>query len=527
MNRRHSIRLGSWLVALALVGAAWFLFAPAQVGGRTSYAVIKGNSMEPGLHEGDLAIVRSRASYDVGDAVLFASETLGGAHVLHRIVAAEGGRFVTRGDNRTEDDPERFVEDTVVGGLWFTIPEVGSALEWVARPFHLAVAVFLLALVALAGGREVSKRRYGRPVRPVAAVPVVGGRPAGRWYPVLGSVLVAGLVAGALFAALAALAWTRPASELEQVPDGYVHGGAFTYESAVPPSTVYPEGLVSTGQAVFSELVDRVTFGFDYHFTSVERSSLRGSISLDAVLSDTRGWTRSLVLAPSEPFEGGDARIEGVLDLRRLESVVERMRELTSSSDPVYSLSIAPRVDVAGYTGSTVIDTAFEPMLPLRYDGLSLRLDTQAGEEPPLTPTADGTTAVTRETRVGFGALSIATGDARAFAAVGLVVALLLVAATALLLARRLRRSDVEVLHVRHGSRIIEAQIRIPDGRWVSDVSDPASIGAIAAHYDRVILHAAEPGGDVYLVDDGVAVYRYRVPSRQAAAASVSPAPGR
>jgi hypothetical protein len=96
-----------------------------------------------------------------------------------------------------------------------------------------------------------------------------------------------------------------------------------------------------------------------------------------------------------------------------------------------------------------------------------------------------------------------------------LVTALLIAGGAALLLARRLSRSDVELLHLRHGDRLVAAQVGIPDGRLVSDVDDPQSLGAIAEHYDRVILHA----GGVYLVDDGVTVYRYRAAPASAAAA--------
>jgi hypothetical protein len=106
------------------------------------------------------------------------------------------------------------------------------------------------------------------------------------------------------------------------------------------------------------------------------------------------------------------------------------------------------------------------------------------------------------------------------------MASLLLIAGTALLLAQRLGASPVNVLRTRYASRIVDAQVVIPDGRWVSDVRDAESLGVIAEHYDRVILHAAEPGADVYVVDDGVAVYRYRAAVARVPSASVSPAPG-
>ncbi len=528
MNRPSRNRLVGGLLTLALVVVAWLLLAPTQIGGRTGYAVIKGNSMEPGLHQGDLVLVRSRSSYGVGDAVLFESATLGSAHVLHRVVRIEGGRFVTRGDNRSQVDPGRFTDGAVVGELWLTVPAVGSAVEWVARPLHLALLAFLLAFLVLAGGREVSRRRQGPQAAPVRAEPVAGGEPLpGRGYSVTGSVLVAGLAAGVLFAALALLAWSRPSTEVKQVPGGYVQHGTFTYDADVRRSAVYPTGSVDTGQAIFTQLVDSVRFAFAYHFASEERASLRGAIGLDAVVSDGDGWSRSLALAPMRPFIGRDANIDGVLDLGRLERVVTRMRALTKATAPSFVVTVAPRVQTAGYAGSTVIDAEFQPSLPFSYDTLSLRLDGAGGEEPLLAPSADGVTTAVRTARVGAGPVSIATADARVIAAVGVLVSLLLVAGSALLLAREAPGTEVDMLHVRYGHRVVDAGIQIPDGRWVSDVEDAESLGVIAEHYDRVILHSVEPGGDVYVVDDGLAVYRYRTASATAAATSVSPAPGR
>ncbi len=53
----------------------------------------------------------------------------------------------------------------------------------------------------------------------------------------------------------------------------------------------------------------------------------------------------------------------------------------------------------------------------------------------------------------------------------------------------------------------------MPAERWVTEIDDMDALVRIADAYERVILHVVENGEDVYLVDDGVAVYRYRPPS--------------
>ena len=51
----------------------------------------------------------------------------------------------------------------------------------------------------------------------------------------------------------------------------------------------------------------------------------------------------------------------------------------------------------------------------------------------------------------------------------------------------------------------------MPEERWVTEVDDIDDLARIADAYDRVILRVTEDGEDVFLVDDGIAVYRYRL----------------
>ena len=61
-----------------------------------------GTSMQPTLVEGDLLFLESpKSSPKVGDVVLFRYR---GRHLLHRIVAIEGDRYITRGDNCTTNE---------------------------------------------------------------------------------------------------------------------------------------------------------------------------------------------------------------------------------------------------------------------------------------------------------------------------------------------------------------------------------------------------------------------------------------
>jgi signal peptidase I len=141
----------TFFAGLVMVGAVWLLFAPAELGGATRYAVVEGASMEPGLGRGDLVLVRGGRAPEVGDAVLYRDPALG-VRVLHRVTAKEGGRLVLQGDANDFVDDARPRPSEVIGSYWFSIPRVGSLLFWLQQPLHAALLAFGLTIVALAGG---------------------------------------------------------------------------------------------------------------------------------------------------------------------------------------------------------------------------------------------------------------------------------------------------------------------------------------------------------------------------------------
>jgi signal peptidase I len=139
------------VAGLVLIAAAWLLFAPAELGGATRYAVVEGASMEPSLSRGDLVLVRGGGDADVGDAVLYRDATLG-VRVLHRVIAKEAGRLVLQGDANDFVDDARPRPSDVIGAFWFSIPRAGSVLFWLQQPLHAALLAFALTIVGLTGG---------------------------------------------------------------------------------------------------------------------------------------------------------------------------------------------------------------------------------------------------------------------------------------------------------------------------------------------------------------------------------------
>jgi signal peptidase len=150
VSGRRFWRVARGVSAAAIIAAAWLFLAPPQLGGSTRYAIVDGSSMEPALHAGDLALVRSRGDAGVGDVALFRDPELG-VHVLHRVIGREDGRLVLKGDaNGFVDDP-RLRQSDVAGTLWLTVPAAGFVLVWAREPFHAAILAFVLTILLLAG----------------------------------------------------------------------------------------------------------------------------------------------------------------------------------------------------------------------------------------------------------------------------------------------------------------------------------------------------------------------------------------
>ena len=146
-----------------------------------------------------------------------------------------------------------------------------------------------------------------------------------------------------------------------------------------------------------------------------------------------------------------------------------------------------------------------------------------------LAPRQPGSVVEEREHRIGLGAAAVPVADARAFSGLGIGIALLVLTGAAVLLSRRLDGSEAERIEARYAGRIVPAATEIPEGRWVTDVADMESLVRLADHYDRVVLRTSDGAHHAYLVDDGVAVYRYRAGSgtEGARAPGTSPLPGR
>jgi signal peptidase I len=511
MTPRRYIGLAATIAFLAI---GWWLLGPSQLGGPTSYAVLSGISMEPHLERGDLVLTRAKSSYSVGEVVLYEDHETG-ARVLHRIVAERNGHFFTKGDNNDFVDPVHPAPNEVVGKFWFAVPGAGTVVGWLKKPINMAVLLTLLVLAGLGGGREVSRRRAPG-ARPVVAL-TDPAAPRAQLTPTLARALTtAGAIALVLFLGLGVAAWSTGESSTRAVAALYTHQGTFSYSGETEPGPVYPTGKVERGMPIFTRLVDTLPVSFTYRLRTTGATDVHGTIGLDAVVRDASGWERVLPIAPVRSFDGSTATVDGPFDVAGFETLVHAAREQTAAALAGITVELRPRVQVEGTVGSTAVDDTFAPRLTFSYDNTTLEPTPAAGAAPGATPPYEprriepGTEVV--PAAAGMGPFSLAVGDARTMAGLGIVTSLVVLAlGSALLVTRREQGGPAEQIALRHGGRIVHARAVVPEERWVTEVDDIDDLARIADAYDRVILHVTDDGSDVYLVDDGIAVYRYRL----------------
>ena len=164
-------RLRRWLplAAMVVISLAWFVtLRPEQWGGPATYVVVRGISMEPTFHPGDVVITRRAPTYGTGDAVAYrvpAGEMGAGTIVIHRIIGGDAvDGFITRGDNNPEADDWHPRSSDVLGRASIRVPALGRLMVLLARPPGMAaLAAVVAAVFALFPSTviQTSRRRSG------------------------------------------------------------------------------------------------------------------------------------------------------------------------------------------------------------------------------------------------------------------------------------------------------------------------------------------------------------------------------
>jgi signal peptidase I len=504
--------------AVAVLLAAVWLLLPTELGGSTTYVTTHGNSMEPDFRTGDLAILRPAATYGMGDVVAYDSAQLG-TTVMHRIIDRDDHRFITRGDNNSWIDPDEPTSDEILGELWFSIPQGGKALAAMRSPWVLGVVALAVTTLVSAGrrprGRHSAGHAHRRPGLRLPRLPLTrratspAPRTSGLSTPLrararqlaLGSAVAAVLAAGAVAATFVLPAAAGSAGSVDVVQQG-----AFGYTATTAPGTTYPTGVLSTGDPVYTRLVDGLTVSFEDVVTGAD---VAGTVRLDVAVEAPDGWTAPVTSGAAAPVQSGTATATVLLDHVRAAELLDRHHAEVGDAGTGATLTVTPVVEMTATVDGAAVALDQPEALRFSMDPTALRV---AGEATALTPAvttplAVGGAAATSDLEIAGVTLPLAPVRLAAAA----VLALALVTAAGAGFLGRGRGGEADEFLVRHAARVLPVTSFAP-GNTVIDVADAEALYRLAERLEVLVLHHAGPHTDTFAVQDGDTTYRCVVP---------------
>lgn len=399
------MRIAPIVLTTALFGlafASWLFLGPSNVRGPVAYLVTSGSSMEPYMHRGDLAVVRVGRNGSVGDILAYRNSATG-QRVLHRVIAKDQDRFILQGDNNSWVDTFQPTSDDLVGRLWFRIPKVGRAVEWMRAPVHAGLLMGGGTAVGLFMGMSPVRRKWRRlGLRDrfrgqrglLLAASSTGGQTA----------LGIGLGVALLSIAASGVLWALPTQHVSTAHLEYQHRGVFSYhaETVLPVAAagplpgrtapIEPSGdvqvpdlvmlaadpvvaalldvPVKTGEPILVNVNPKVNFAFDYYLGALGASGqgeVSGVVRLDAVVSDITGWNRVFPFAPEQSFTGDHVRVSVKdADLTPLMAAFPIYQAITGHAPRYYTASIVAVVTVSGTLQGQPLQETFRPGVTFR-----------------------------------------------------------------------------------------------------------------------------------------------------------------
>ncbi len=530
--RSTALRTLGAIIGVGLLAFAWVNFGPTQLAGPATYALIQGNSMEPQLYQGDLAVIRSKSGYEVGDVVAYHSSQLDRL-VLHRIVDRDGAEFVLQGDNNDFIDSAQPSTDQIVGELSLKIPKAGALVGRLRGPVGIVILLGLAGFV-LRAGRGSGRRAFGRK-KPAgeagdtetidATLTQTQGRGTRRAIPQHHLQTLLGIAGGAVvvLALVAAVAHSRPTVETAVVPDLYQQSGTFSYSADVSESPAYDSLTASDGDAIFTSLANIVDFTFDYAFSSDDPHTVAGTAALYAKLTDGEGLERTFRLSEPQEFGSDRATVSGWLSLAKLQRLILQIQEATGAVSSRYFVTVLPQVDVSGTVGETAITDEFSPSLVFSLDPTRLALsDTSALDDSANALERTQMGSGHREATATFDVLGFTptVATSRRVGLLGALIALAVLVA-AFVLARvcssRGAASD--------GRPVIRATSGARSDKSSIELATYDDLVRVADMRDQLVVQIDAHDGTTYVVDDTSVQYRYSTGPNLNAPEQPAPAP--
>lgn len=498
LNRHSSFMVTLLSLFLSFIG--WMTLAPTQLGGSVTYVIVDGNSMEPGFHLGDLLLVRTEASYRVGDAVIYQNAELG-RFVFHRIIGAELDRFTLQGDNNSWVDSYHPSQDEIVGKLWIHIPKLGRAIKWVRLPINLALTIGLLGGVLMPGMIMKKPPKHGE--EKYKAPGMFGRKIEGLLY-LTGFLTLA-------FLALSIFTFTRPLTRnTENIP--YQQEAYFFYSAKGTPG-VYDSELVRSGEPVFPKLTCILNIGFTYNLLATQLQEASGSYQLYARVFDSQsGWQRTIPLTPQTTFKGNTYSSVATLDLCQVESMANLVEQETGLNPNTYTLEIISHLEITGIIAGNQISDTFDPSLVFEFDKVHFYLNIEDTQTDPLHSVKQGMAGSSDLQTNTFSILGLepTVRSIRLISLLFLGFSLTGLVITGLYVYKKTGQSQDARIRLRYGAMLVDIyEQNLKPSSSVFDVTTIDDLARLAERHGTMILHMKLYFLHFYLVQSNEITYRY------------------
>jgi len=511
-SRRMPAMISNFILMIALL-AMWIAFAPARLGGKTSYVIVNGVSMEPDFHLGDLTILRTASDYQIGDVVTYQDSRMQ-AYVIHRIIGRDQDRFILKGDNNSWVDAYYPTRDEIIGKLWIHLPKLGIFFKWLRTPFHMALTMVLLGGFLMSG---------------MIIVPSKKGKNKGYSSGSSGGMLESGMYIFGFFAlvflGLSIVFLLRPLTRSSEKIE-YIQESQFSYSATGTP-VIYDTDVVRSGEPIFPKLTCFLNVGFTYTLQGKGLQSASGSHQIVArVLDEQSGWQRTLPMSGLTTFSGNSFFTTSTLDVCQIVSLVNILEQETGLRSNAYRLEITPQVTVTSSVAGTQISDSFEPRLVFRFDEVHFSLLTPKGQEDPLhlSKTGFATNPNVEVNRLSVFGWQPSVLSLRLASLIGLALSL----SGLLLLGIRLfvlSQDNAETLiRFKYGALLVNVYDQnIESASSLVNVTSVDELAKIAERHNTVILHMRSNFLDSYIVQSNGVAYRYASRSNKPGSYEIEP----
>lgn len=492
---------------LASTALLWVQFAPTQVGGKTSYVIIHGSSMEPRYHFGDLVIVRAAQTYNIHDAIAYQHPEIG--IVFHRIVARSAERFTLQGDNNDYLDPYQPTQADILGKQWLHLPEAGNALVYMRQPLVFTGLVVIITLVGFNSLSQPASRGARRKTTyATGLIPMSNFKQNTiEMFYMLTLLAVASM-------ALGVFSYTRPSSAQRVETITYEQQVKFSY-TAASAGDLYDEATIQAGEPIFRRLTDSFTIISNYYFLSAEPATLGGSYTIYAEVSNASGWKRTVQLSPATSFEGANFTATSVVDLNTIQELIDLLEKNTGVTAGNYTLTVFPVIQVQGGIAGQEFADEFVPTLQFHMNALQLQLannmigdslsSTKVGAIPVITSVPND---------ISFFSLRIPVAVAQLISLGGLFLTALAMFALGSWVRRASRQTDLSTAERAYQSLIIAVSDRTQlqtylQNKTLFNVASLDDLARVAAQTHAIIARYQTSEGVDYYIHNGDVAYRY------------------